>query len=139
MRLLVSVSITDGWILLGKQRVPRTRAGGKYTEAGYFGWIRSNLRRAFQKYPVKFQVKQAGRRRSLDGKRTEYLCNHCGNTFRDKDIQVDHIKPAGSLKSYEDLPAFVENLFCEIDGLQLLCKPCHQVKTNAEKEERKTK
>jgi 5-methylcytosine-specific restriction endonuclease McrA len=38
------------------------------------------------------------------------------------------------LKTYNDLPAFVKNLFCEEDNLQVLCKPCHDVKT---KEERK--
>jgi 5-methylcytosine-specific restriction endonuclease McrA len=49
---------------------------------------------------------------------------------------VDHIRPAGTLKAYSDLPNFVETLFCEEDNLQIMCKPCHLEKTKAEKEER---
>lgn len=51
-----------------------------------------------------------------------------------KDVQVDHIIPAGSLQSTDDLKGFVERLFCSIDGLQVLCKPCHDDKTQKEKE-----
>lgn len=66
----------------------------------------------------------------------EYKCSECKKWFKTKDVQVDHIKPAGSLKDYSDLPQFVENLFCEKDNLQVMCKPCHAVKTL---EERKKK
>ena len=50
-------------------------------------------------------------------------------------ISVDHIIPAGSLRSAEDLKGFVERLFVEIDGLQCLCDDCHSVKTQNEKYE----
>lgn len=122
---------------MGK-RVPRTHAGGTWTKAKYFSFIRGALRKAASRYPVKFQVLEAGKKR-VEGKRHkfEYDCAHCGESFKGADIQVDHIEPAGSLKEYTDLPAFAETLFCEADNLQLLCKPCHQVKTNAEREERK--
>jgi len=47
-----------------------------------------------------------------------------------KEIQVDHVEPCGSLKTFEDLPGFVRRLFCEADGLQVLCKAnCHRRKT----------
>ena len=62
-----------------------------------------------------------------------YVCAHCNKNHMGKDIQVDHIVPAGSLKSFEDLPGFVERLFCEPEQLQVLCKPCHQLKTNEER------
>jgi len=69
-------------------------------------------------------------------KRTKwvYKCNGCKGLFKSTEVQVDHIKPAGTLKDYSDLPAFVQNLFCEEDNLQVLCKECHDTKT---KEERK--
>lgn len=48
-----------------------------------------------------------------------------------KEVQIDHIEPAGSLKGFDDLPGFVERLFCEVDGLQVLCKDgCHNKKTH---------
>lgn len=37
--------------------------------------------------------------------------------------------PVGTLKSFDDLPAFVENLFVGVDKLQVLCDPCHAIKT----------
>ena len=86
------------------RRVERTRAGGTWTESRYFGFIRSLLRRGFTSYPVKYQVKKAASR-PIEGKRSlEYQCNVCKGWFSNKEVEVDHIKPAGSLKTYEDLP-----------------------------------
>ena len=61
-----------------------------------------------------------------------------GELFTNKEVEVDHIVPAGSLKTFDDLPEFVERMFCEADGFQVLCKPCHQLKTNAERAARKS-
>ena len=109
----------------------KARAGGTWTEARYWSFIRSALRMAWQKYPVKWQVKKAAARPSqLNDKRTkfEYQCSECGGWFKGKETEVDHIEPAGELKSYEDLPRFVENLFCEADNLRVLCKKCHKAR-----------
>jgi 5-methylcytosine-specific restriction endonuclease McrA len=123
-----------------KPRVERTRAGNTWTEARYWGFIRSALREANRKYPPRFQAKLAARHNvDWDRCRYGYECAECGELFKDKEVQVDHIVPAGTLKCYEDLPSFVANMFCEPDGLQVLCKPCHQTKTNAEREARKAK
>jgi 5-methylcytosine-specific restriction endonuclease McrA len=54
-----------------------------------------------------------------------------------KETQVDHIVPAGKLSSYKDIAGFAERLFCEADGMQVLCTECHQKKTNAERAARK--
>ena len=35
-------------------------------------------------------------------------------------------------RHYDDLPKFVETLFCEQDNLQVLCKTCHDEKTKLE-------
>jgi 5-methylcytosine-specific restriction endonuclease McrA len=116
--------------------VKKTKAGGTWTSARYFSFIRSALRRAFVKYPVRYQALEKARRLSeLSDKRTkwEYQCNHCKKWFKQKDIQVDHIKECGSLKTYRDLPRFVKTLFCEAGNLQVLCKPCHKGKTYEKK------
>lgn len=49
----------------------------------------------------------------------------------EKEVQIDHIVEVGSLTCSNDLPGFVDRLFCEVEGFQTLCKPCHQVKTNS--------
>ncbi len=120
---------------------PRTRAGSTMTEAGYFSFIRGALRRAAMRYPPKLQIKTAARRAKKGGGRQkwEYLCSECDTWNADKNSVVDHVIPAGTLKAYADLPQFVENLFCEPEGFQMLCNPCHQVKTNAENAERRSK
>ncbi len=123
------------------RRVERTRAGGTWTEARYFSFIRSALRLASSKYPVKFQVKADARRNKPKGAEGrhhyEFQCKECDGWFPDKEISVDHIQPAGSLKKYDDLPGFVERLFCEADNLQVLCNECHNVKTQAERKKKK--
>jgi 5-methylcytosine-specific restriction endonuclease McrA len=48
-------------------------------------------------------------------------------------INVDHRIPAGTLRCADDLPGFVERLFCEVDNLQVLCTTCHDRKTQNEK------
>ena len=63
----------------------------------------------------------------------EYVCAKCGWTYKATEVQIDHIIPCGTLKSYDDLPGFVERLFCEVEGFQVLCKPCHQEITNEER------
>jgi 5-methylcytosine-specific restriction endonuclease McrA len=63
----------------------------------------------------------------------EYLCNSCKTWFPDKQINVDHIVGAGSLNCGQDLPGFVDRLFCEQDNLQCLCTDCHDKKTKDER------
>ena len=118
-------------------RGEKTHAGDKWTKSRYFQFIRSTLRSAFNRYPVKFAAKKAAEKTVTGHKhRYEYKCAECMKWFKGNEVQVDHIKPAGSLKEYADIPQFVENLFCEVDNLQLLCKECHKAKTAAERKAR---
>jgi len=119
---------------MGKQRVPRTRAGNTWTESRYWAFLRSLLRQGFNRYPPKFQARKQAER-TVKGKRHkyEYQCSGCKKWFMGKEIQVDHITPAGSLKDYDDLAGFAERLFCEAEDMQVMCKPCHQIKTNEER------
>lgn len=132
---MVEESREGGAVVAGrrvvKPRVPRTHASLTWTKSQYFSFIRSALRRAFTRYPVKFKVLAAAARKVV-GKRhkTEYQCAACNNWFKQSEVEVDHYPVAcGSLKDYTDLPAFVENLFCEEDGLRVVCKPCHKEHT----------
>ena len=67
----------------------------------------------------------------------EYTCADCNEWFKTKEVEVDHIVPAGSLKDYSDLAGFCERLFCEADNLRVLCKPCHKKRTDEERENKK--
>lgn len=119
-----------------KPRVPKTRAAGTMTEAGFWSYIRSTLRNKTRFWPPIKEVKQKSRRPykgSNKRQKFEYQCNHCKEWFPEKKINVDHIQGAGSLNCYDDLPGFVQRLFCESDNLQVLCESCHNVKTQREK------
>jgi len=114
---------------------------GTMTKAGFFGWLRSALRARSRYWKPIGEAKKLARRTFKGGGRQkwEYQCNKCKNWFPDKVISVDHIKPAGSLNDFIDLPEFVKGLFCEVDGLQVLCKACHDKKTIKEREAKKKK
>ena len=105
-----------------------------WTTARYWAFVRSALRKAWQRWPPRYEV-LADSKRTVTGKRHkyEYKCSACGNYFKQKDVQVDHTVPAGTLKDYNDLPQFVEKLFVSKDKLSVLCKACHSIKTKKER------
>jgi DNA-directed RNA polymerase subunit RPC12/RpoP len=69
----------------------------------------------------------------------EYLCASCGGYFLQREVEVDHLIPCGTLRSYEDLPQFVERLFCGEEHLRVVCKTCHKAITKEEKDAAKLK
>lgn len=110
-------------------RVPRTRAGGRWTEAAFWSYVRSGLRRMSTTWPPRQAIMQNGRRPYTGPNKRqkwEHQCELCGGWFSAKEIQVDHINPCGKLTCYEDLPRFVATLFCEIDNLRKTCSDCNQ-------------
>jgi len=114
-------------------RVARTRADGRWTEAGYFGFLRSGFRMMSMRWPPLSSVLTRVRRKYTgDNKRQkwEYQCEDCWDWFSKKEIHVDHIIPCGQLKSEDDIQRFVVRLFCEGSGLQVLCSTCHRNKHN---------
>lgn len=114
-------------------RVPRTRAGGEWTEAQFWGFIRSGLRGMSRRWPplVRLALELVKRKSQSKNKRLkwEYQCGECSNWFSRKEVQVDHIEPCGSLRTFEDIGGFVERLFCETSGLRVLCNACHAHRT----------
>ena len=110
----------------------KTRNSGTMTESAFWSFIRSALRQKSRWWkPISECKLKAKRKYKGPNKRQkfEYQCKKCKQWFAEKNINVDHIKPAGSLNCAEDLPGFINRLFCEIDNLQVLCEPCHNVKT----------
>jgi len=120
-----------------KPKVLKPRNAGSMTESAFWSFIRSALRQKSRWWkPISLAKQKAKRKYKGSNRRQkfEYQCNKCKNWFPDKLINVDHINPAGSLKCANDLPGFVERLFCEIDNLQVLCSNCHNEKTKKEKD-----
>jgi hypothetical protein len=63
--------------------------------------------------------------------KNQYKCAHCAKLF-DK-VFVDHIKPVIDPKiGFVDWNTYIFRLFCPSNELQILCKPCHGIKTKEE-------
>lgn len=118
--------------------------GGRWTSARFHSFIKSALRAASNRWPPKFEVKKKARI-----ERGIYLCAGYkrkahqvpaslpapkGKKRRVNNALVDHIQPvvdpSTGFTSWDDL---IERLFCEEDGLQVLCHECHQRKTEDER------
>jgi 5-methylcytosine-specific restriction endonuclease McrA len=65
-----------------------------------------------------------------------YTCAYCLKDFPLKQVQVDHIKPVVP-KNFTTWDDFISRLYCEAKGLQVLCKPCHLIKSKLEGQLRK--
>lgn len=125
-----------------KPRSVKTRNAGTMTDSAFFSFIRSALRQKSRWWKPITQCKLNSRRAYKGANKRqkfEYQCNNCKGWFPDKEVAVDHIIPAGALNSSNDLPGFVERLFVEIEGLQVLCSSCHDIKTQKERNEKKIK
>jgi 5-methylcytosine-specific restriction endonuclease McrA len=119
-----------------RARSPKVRNAGTMTESAFWSFIRSALRQKSRWWkPITECKLKAKRAYKGTNKRQkfEYQCANCKSWFPEKQINVDHIKPAGSLNCAQDLPGFVDRLFCEQENLQVLCSECHNEKTKLEK------
>ena len=114
------------------------------TEAQYFQWLRGQMRKAWSRHPVKNAYKMSRRVRAPVGKKTDKLtgisqvvwalpCDQCAGTFPQNDIEVDHVIRAGSFRGWAECEQWLMALMqINFASLQLLCKPCHKVKSYAE-------
>lgn len=120
------------------------RNGGKWTEARYNSFIKSALRAASHRWPPKWECLKLARIARGTYTCAGYNCNSHEvpasiklgrGKKRTKNIFVDHISPVGG-PDEGGWDGVIERLYCELDGLQILCKQCHDLKT---KDERKKK
>lgn len=124
---------------------PTNRNGGTWTEARFHSFIKGALRAASNRWGPKNAVKKKAR-----VKRGVYKCAGYkrrahqvpaslppkpGNKKRINNAVVDHIHPVidpvTGFVSWDDV---IARMFCEEDGLQLLCHECHTRKTQDERE-----
>lgn len=119
-----------------RTRTPDFTEWPDWSEAKFWAFIRSGLRAKWQRFPARYAaLAQAKRAYVGDNKnqKWEYCCANCQGWFLQKNVSVDHIDPAGTLKDYSDLPTFVQKLFVGLDKLQVLCDACHKEKTARER------
>jgi 5-methylcytosine-specific restriction endonuclease McrA len=104
------------------------------TEAMFVSFVKSALRSASRRWkPIYDTLKEARRARGI------YECAGCGNLVpptqnRKKNISVDHRIPIiDPVVGFVDWNDFIARLYCEREGLQLLCRTCHDAKSRKER------
>ena len=98
---------------------------------------RASVRNAWLKHPVKISFLMLRTYADMDmSTRTKWLvdCEMCGIPHKQSDVQVDHKKGEHSLKEIDDIVPFMRSILgvCH-DDLAILCIPCHEAKTYAER------
>lgn len=113
---------------MGK-KTPPFEAYPEWTEAKFWGFIRSALRMAHTRWaPMHIAKKNAKTLYTGKGRnKFVYECAHCHKKFFDKETEVHHKIGVGKLNCFEDLPGFVKRLFCGVDGYEVVCKKCHNI------------
>lgn len=111
----------------------------KWTDGRFRAFIIATLRAGARKYPPKYECLQdayTGQKLNPKSGRMakHYRCAACQQEFTSKDVEVDHISPVVSVEEgFIDYNTFIERLFCTKENLQVLCIPCHRLKTKQEK------
>lgn len=103
------------------------------TKSEFYVWLRGLLRRGWSKHPLRVSKITSNRFKAdkhfKNGKVMQVWhckCEICGITGPQKDFEVDHIDPAGSLRCYDDIPGFITRLlFIGDDDLRICCKQCN--------------
>lgn len=125
--------------MAGRPSGPKTKCGGRWTEARFNSFIKSALRGASRKWaPIQDALKDARVERGY------YKCNGCKKKVtatvkegrkRVKNVHVDHINPIidpnVGFTTWDDC---IDRMFCEQENLQVLCRKCHDIKCAEEKE-----
>lgn len=124
-----------------RKPVEKPYNAGTLTQSQYFSKIRSALRNAFRYWkPGQDALNLASRpSQNKENKRLkkEFQCVTCKKWFKRTDVEIDHIIECGSLNSYEDIVPFLKRLTAEdIKAYQILCKPCHKLKSKTVKDAR---
>lgn len=130
---------------MARQSPKKAHNGGQWTAARFHSFIKSALRAASKRWGPKWEVKKAARvergvYRCAGYKRPPHnvpasLPPPPGKKRRIDNAVVDHILPIiDPKKGFESWDKVIERMFCEADGLQLLCHDCHSAKTKDERE-----
>lgn len=110
---------------------------GKSREASMVSVVRSSIRKAWMRSPTKLaylHMKTIPETDPSTRQKWKVACECCGEWCKLADVEVDHIEGNHSFKTVEDFQNYFEKiLMVGFDGLQILCKNCHAVKSLSEK------
>jgi len=121
-------------------KVVKTRNSGQWTEARYRSFIISALRKVSSRWGPKNEAKREARHyEKLPNENGRLVfhskCAGCGALVPETTAAVDHINPVvDPAVGFVNYDVYIERMYCEKEGFQVLCKPCHDEKTAGERE-----
>lgn len=132
---------TEAEIKKKKQKLEQLKKklddSGKTPEKVIVSTIRGAIRRSWMRFPTKLALLEMN---CIPDMREEtktkwlYRCAHCDGLFKAADIEVDHKMGENPCNTLEDVAQYARSLLgVSWDDLQILCKPCHLVKTYQER------
>jgi len=114
--------------------------------------LRDSLIRELRRYTFRYKPRNAAKKKQYRAPAT-YECQECGiwTYVGTRDLEIldlsppnglmkgkaylDHIEPViEPSKGWIDWNTYMDRLFCEESGFQVLCKPCHSTKTKQDTE-----
>ena len=118
-----------------KKVVVKPYNNGEWTVARYNSFVMSALRKA--RWPIKYSaLRRAFVKNGVNPKTGRkcklHRCAECKGLFMQKEVAIDHIETVTPLTGFVSWDDTISRLFCEIEGFQILCKPCHAIKTKEE-------
>jgi hypothetical protein len=110
---------------------------GRLTEKQMCSILRSNVRKTWMMSPVRLLKLEMARISDMNpDTRTKWLCEceNCNGMFKMTDVETDHKVGEHQLLSLADAEQFTRSILdVTLDDLQIFCKPCHEIKTYAER------
>jgi len=121
---------------------------GKKKASSLREWLVWQIRRLSYRWPPRSEALDAARRiaREFEARpgvppksvsrriRLFFACATCGRIYPRRGVSVDHIDPVVDPKrGWAGWDSYLERLFCEADGFQILCNDCHDKKTERER------
>lgn len=107
------------------------------SEAAFWAYLRGGLRLIWSRYPPKLAWKKAQMQPPPEGytgrAKSMGRCVYCNELFAASHLEVDHVSQAGSMNSWETAVTFLHNLLDCNNNWVLACRPCHKIKSFAER------
>lgn len=105
-------------------------------EKAYYQWLRSSIRRIWNRAPVKIEYKKSRRYKAPVGRNGKEVwvsdCELCGTQSRN--CEVDHVEAGGSFKDWESFCEWSKRiLWVSFQDIRELCKGCHEIVTLSQK------
>lgn len=96
-------------------------------------WLMHEIRRLHSKWKPRKNVKVNARI-----SRGKYKCLKCEGIYGPREIDLDHIEPVISVEEgFIDWNTYINRLFVDEEGYQVLCKSCHKQKTHEEENKKR--